>query len=150
MLRMLVAGVWGGLVALGASFGAGLWLDKQSSASHASAPAVKTELKKTPPMNVPIVRDGLLQGYFVLQVGYVVDSELFKAQPQTPEAFVMDETFRMAYSDDKLDFRKLERYDIDAVMKRVLTRVRERMKSEVVRDVLVQEFNFVPISTLRQ
>jgi hypothetical protein len=150
MLRMLVAGVWGGLVALGASFGAGLWLDKQSAASHAATPLVKTELKKTPPMNVPIVRDGVLQGYFVLQVGYVVDAELVKAQPQAPEAFVMDETFRVAYSDDKLDFRKLERYDIDAVMKRVLARVRDRMKNDVVRDVLVQEFNFVPISTLRQ
>ncbi|HEY8578243.1 MAG TPA: hypothetical protein VIL72_00040 [Beijerinckiaceae bacterium] len=149
MLRMLAAGVWGGLVAVGASFGAGLWLDRAPAAAGHATPAQKVELKKTPPLNVPIVRDGVLQGYFVLQVGYMVESEAFKAQPDAPEAFVLDETFRATYADDTIDFRKLQKYDIDALMQRVLTRVRARMKSEIVKDVLVQEFSFVPTSSLR-
>jgi hypothetical protein len=156
MLRMLAAGIWGGLVALGASFGAGAWLDRQANPSQAAGLAVKGELKRTPPINVPVVRDGALQGYLVLRVGYFVDAEALKAQPQLPEALIMDETLRVAYSDDKIDFRKLEKYHIDAIMQRVLSRVRSRMKNEVLRDVLIQEFNFVPISafvpisTLRQ
>ena len=94
-------------------------------------------------MNVPIVKDGAVQGYVIAQFVYTVDAEAVKTMSLPPEAYLIDEAFRALYSDDKLDFRKLEKYDLTSLTKQLLQRMHERMNNDVVKEVLVQEFNFV-------
>jgi hypothetical protein len=62
----------------------------------------------------------------------------------------MDEAFRLLYSDEKLDFKNLDRFDLLAFAKAVKVGVAGRIKSDVVEDVLIQEFNFIGAEDVRR
>lgn len=153
MIKSIGVGIWAALIALGAHFGVTAWLQKKAAAAAAAAehgPAEALETKKATLLNVPIVVAGEMQGYIVVQLAYVVDSAAQKAAKFNPEPFVLDEGFRAIYSDKKIDLKNLERYDLDGLRKQILDRVKARLKSDLVRDVMLHEFNYVLKSDLRQ
>jgi flagellar basal body-associated protein FliL len=153
MLMRLLTGLWVCLVALGASFGAMQWKSKESAAQAAAAAAPvrkPSELRKLKPITVPLVARGAVQGYAVAQLAYLAEGEKLKGLDISPDAFVMDEAFRLLYSDEKLDFKHLDRFDLVSFSRAVKNGVAIRLKSDVVEDVLVQEFNFIGAEEVRR
>jgi hypothetical protein len=154
MLMRLLTGLWVCAVALGSSFGATQWKMKEAAAQSAAAaagPARKpSELRKLKPITVPLVARGAVQGYAVVQLSYLAEGEKLKTMDVSPDAFVMDEAFRLIYSDEKLDFKNLDRFDLIAFAKAVKLGVAGRIKIDVVEDVLVQEFNFIGAEDVRR
>lgn len=153
MVMRLLAGIWICLVALGASFGTLQWKTKEAAAQAAAAsqPAKKPmELRKLKAITVPLVGKGAVQGYAVAQLAYYAEGEKLKSLDVSPDAFVMDEAFRLLYSDERLDFRALDRFDLVAFAASVKKGVAARLKVDVVEDVLVQEFNFIAADEVRR
>ena len=72
-----------------------------------------------------------------------VVARLMHTLPVPPNAFVVDEAFRQIYADQSIDFRKLAKYDITKRLAEVRTEVNKRLGADVVKDVLVDELNFV-------
>jgi len=79
-----------------------------------------------------------------------VDKTAAKHLPVSPEAILLDEAFRAIYSDGRLNFCHLEKYDLDRLTQDLIGRVRQRLSSDAVKDVIVQEFNFVSLSDLKR
>lgn len=153
MLMRLLTGVWICVAALAASYGATQWKMKEAAAQSAAAstPARKpAELRKLKPITVPLVARGAVQGYAVAQLSYLAEGDKLKALDVSPDSFVMDEAFRLLYSDEKLDFKNLERFDLVAFAQLIKAGVAARLKSDVVEDVLVQEFNFIGAEDVRR
>ncbi len=85
----------------------------------------------------------------VAQFSFTLDRAAAKTLTVSPDAIFMDEAFRAIYSDTRLNFRHLEKYDLDRLIKDLVGRVQTRLGSDAVKDVIVQEFNFVALSDLR-
>jgi hypothetical protein len=66
-----------------------------------------------------------------------------------PEAFIQDEVFRYVYADESLDFRKLSRYNVNGMISNVRDRINKRLGAEIVKEILVENFNFVDKSAVR-
>ena len=148
MMRTLLVGIWCAGVALASHHAALRW-----TAAHASEPNVASptmELRKEPAISVPIVADGALQGYIIAQFLLKIDATKAKELGPAVDAFVQDEAFRLLYGDDHLDFRHLDRFDLDALSKTLIERVNARLKDVVIAEVLVQEFNYLPTSEPRK
>jgi hypothetical protein len=112
MIKTLFVAIWAGVVMVGATFGAS-YVMKMQAAKDAAKPAESAfETRKSRELNIPIIRDGAVKGYVVVQLNYVVDLEAAKTLPAPPEAFVIDETFQYIYGDEKIDFAHLDRVDI--------------------------------------
>jgi hypothetical protein len=105
--------------------------------------------QKLRPLNIPVIAEGSVQGYIIATIVFTADSRLIKGLGVTPAPFVMDESFRQIYSDGELDFRALKKYDINRRLDEIKRRVNERLGSEVVRDVMVENFNFVTKKDIR-
>ncbi len=151
MILRVLAGLWICAVALGASFGALQWKMKQAdAANHVSVAKKPSELRKLRSITVPLIANGGVQGYLVAQLSYLADGEVLKALDVPPDSFVMDEAFRLLYSDEKLDYRNLERFDLAKFGAAVKAGVSARLKADVVSDVLVQEFNFISAEDVRK
>jgi hypothetical protein len=103
------------------------------------------EYNKLPPINVPMIADGAVQGYVVAELGYTYNKNMSKLTVP-PDVYLLDEAFRKIYSDTTLDFHHLERYDVNGLTKQLAQRVNDRLHMIVVKDVLVQELNFFPKS----
>ena len=108
-----------------------------------------TEARKTHEINVPRIKDGAVKGYAVMLLSYTVDLGALKSAAMGPDSILVDEAFRYVYNDDTIDFDHLDRFDLAKMSKAIAAAVNERVKSDVVVDVGVQEFTYAPISDTR-
>ena len=150
IVRLLIAGVLACIVTVGASFGLSYW--KHSHAAHGAKQEYAEGLvsEKTRIINVPMIAEGSVQGYIVAQFAFTADSTMLRQQPVPPETYVVDEAFRNIFSDEKLDFRNLSRYDLAQLTRTVREHVNKRLQADVLQDVLVQDFNYVSKDQIRR
>ncbi|HEY1736770.1 MAG TPA: hypothetical protein VGG12_08990 [Methylovirgula sp.] len=142
MIKLLAGCMWVCLVTAAAGYGAAVWKLNATEAMAAVPPAEKLQYHKTKTLNVPMIANGAVQGYVVVQLGFTQSSKA-PAVAVPPEAFLLDEAFRIIYTDPKLDFRHLEHYDVGNLTRTLVTRVNSRLGADVIKEVLVEEINFV-------
>ena len=142
MIRLVASCIWIGLVTAAAGYGAATWKVRQADAVVPMPKVEKLHYHKTIPLNVPMIADGAVQGYVVIQFGYT-ETPKAERSGMPLDVFLLDEAFRMIYSDPKLDFRHLEKYDVAALTKALVQNVNRRLKEDAIKEVLVDEINFV-------
>ena len=148
MIRLLLLALWVAAVSLGSNDAVSAW-----KLARASAPEEKPrglETRKTRIINVPIIAKGQVQGYVVAQFNYVAESEALKSAAMPPDAVILDEAFRMLYAEEKIDFTKLQKADLGQIVEKLKTQVARRLQTNVVKDILVQEFNYVSKDEVRK
>lgn len=138
------------------TIGFGLWLTGVTIASSYAAAYFLTDLhetaeidvvpgldyERTNPISVPMIENGSVQGYVVAKFVFTMDGDALRSLSVPPHSFVMDAAFRTIYADEALDFRNLERYDLDALTDRIRDSVNERLGKPLVRDLLIEELAF--------
>lgn len=140
-MKTFAVGLWVLVVALGAVFAVAT-IGAPSRSNVAEAKAV-LQLEKTRVINVPMIADGAVRGFIVAQFGFTVDAAKAKTLPISPEAFLLDEAFRLIYTDEKLDFLHLEKFDINGFTRRLVAATNKRLGVDLVHDVLIQDFTFI-------
>jgi hypothetical protein len=143
MIKTLFVAIWACLILIGASFGASYIVKLKAGADKAKPEAAAFETRKSREVSVPIIRDGGVKGYVVVQLNYVVDLEAAKSLPAPPEAFVVDETFQFVYGDEKIDFSHLDKLDLGKMTETLIQRVNTRLRSNVITDMGIIECNFL-------
>jgi len=146
--RLLVLGVWICGVTLLSGHLALTWRAEKPPAAEASF-FEGLEYEETPLIHVPIISDGQVQGYVAAQFVFTADARTLRQMSVKPHPYVRDEALRAIYSNTKVDFSRLERVDIDALLKSVKSGVNARLGGELIKDVLVKEFNYVRKDQLR-
>jgi hypothetical protein len=58
------------------------------------------ERKKTMPLNVPMIANGIVEGYIVAQFIYLADARNLKELAIAPDDFITDEAFRLLWKRD--------------------------------------------------
>ncbi|MGP0060169.1 MAG: hypothetical protein ACLPID_12870 [Beijerinckiaceae bacterium] len=143
MIKLIVSSIWICFVTVAAVYAAAVWKLDNNDSPNQPAGSEKIEYKKTRPLNVPIIAKGAVAGYVVAQFGYTLVANNSTQLSVPPEVFLIDEAFQILYADDKFDFRHLERYDVAGLTKTLVQKVNHRLNKEVIKDVLVEELNFV-------
>jgi hypothetical protein len=142
-LKNVLIGLWLTVVALGAAFGSALMASTPPPKdAHGAGEAVHAQQTRT--MNVPIIVDGALQGYVGMQFSYVVDAAAAKSIAVTPEIYLLNTAFSAVYMDTATDFRHLERMDIPAFTKRLVAETNAHLGAPVIKDVMIEAFNYIP------
>lgn len=141
-MKLFLVGLWLTVVALGATYGAAVMAPAGSHAEAHAGPTLQTE--KTKNINVPIIADGALQGYVGMQFSYVVEAAAAKTMPVSPAIYLLDAAFNDVYMDKTADFEHLERMDLPAFTKRLVSETNARLGAPLVKDVLIESFNYTP------
>jgi hypothetical protein len=150
MIRILMTGVWACIVTVGASLAISYWKESRAALPPKQEYLGGLVYEKTKVINVPMIAEGSVQGYIVAQLVFTADAKVLRQLPVPPESFVVDEAFRSIYGDQKLDFRNLARYDLAYFTQMVRERVNKRLQTDVLQDVLVQDFNYVSKDQIRR
>jgi hypothetical protein len=143
MIKMLALAIWASAIAVIAGNAMAHWQAAKASPQKAEAVEHVYEYKKSKVINVPIIGDGALLGYVLVQFLYGLDSKA-EHLSISPEAVLVDEAFRILYGDPRLDFRHLEKYDVDGLTKKLAAAMNARLGAGVVKDVLIQDFSYMP------
>lgn len=144
MAKLVLIGLWACLMTLASSYAVTNWKTNQAKAAIIAAKTSKNvEYRKTKEFTVPKIVGGEIQGYIVVQLSYAVDAELIKTVSTPPEPFLVDEAFRYIYNDDSIDFSDLTKYDLQKFTKALTGIVNKRLNANLVKDVLIAEFNYM-------
>jgi hypothetical protein len=144
MIKMLVLAIWASAVTALSSYGATQWRATQAAAPSDDKGERKYEYRKTRIINVPVIADGALLGYVIVQFLYAMDGKVAEKLNLNPDAFVLDMAFRRLYGDPSLDFRHLDKYDINGLTRQIAAMMNEKLGEGVVKEVLVQDFAYMP------
>jgi hypothetical protein len=148
MIKIILVGFWACLTTLAAGYAVNHF--REAAGKTAVAATAPREAKKTKEISVPKIRDGVVKGYIVTQLSYVVDSDAAKKSPVPAEAFVVDEAFRYIYDDPSIDFDHLEAFDLKKMTKALIKNVNARMNGQVVVDVGILELTFLTAAQAKQ
>lgn len=145
-MKLLLVGLWVTLVALGAAYGVSRYAS-EPGAQTASASAVVLQSQKTRVINVPMVADGLVRGFVAVQFVFTMDANALKALPVPADVYLLDEAFRDIYSDTSLDPHHVDRYDLQKLTSRMVQNTNERLGAPLIKDVLIENFNYIDKDT---
>ncbi len=144
MIKMLALALWVSAITAAASTGVARWQASRVAAPNAEAAAHVYEYRKSKVINVPVVGDGALLGYVIVQFLYGIDTKAAEKLNVSPDAFIMDYAFRNLYGDPNLDFRHLDRYDITGLTTRLKDMLNSKLGAGMIKDVLIQDFSYMP------
>ncbi len=154
MVKLLLLALWASAIAAFSSFEAGQWRVVHASPAQEQGSEQGSEqgyeYRKSRVINVPVIADGALLGYVIVQFLYGIDVKQAEKLNVNPEAFVLDDAFRTIYGDPSLDFRHLDKYDINALTSQIRTVVNEKLGKGLIKDVLVQDFSYMPKDQMPQ
>jgi hypothetical protein len=143
MIRLIASCVW--LIAA-TSLSAYVTATWRSSDAEGRPPVKQSgaiQRKKTAPINVPMISNGNVEGYIVAQFVYLADENSLHELSVPPDDFIADEAFRELYTSD-VDFNHLEKYDVERLTKVLAEKINHRLGKDVIQDILVAEFTYVP------
>lgn len=141
-MRLVLVGLWVTMVALGAAFGTALYLAPQTNpAKAAAAPVLQSE--KTRVINVPMIAGGVVQGFVAVQFAFTIDGATLKSLRVPPEIYLLDEAFRTIYTDDRLDFHHLEKYDLTKLTSHLVESTNAHLGAPLIKDVLIENFSYI-------
>lgn len=147
MIRIAIIGLWICGVALGSLYFA-VW---QNSATAAVAPQIgdaALDDGKTDVFSVPVIIDNTVHGYVVTQLAYTLDKSV-KASVNVPVSFfINDEIFNQFYGHYS-DVKDVQKVKFDDVRKSIIDRVNERFPQPLIKDLLVEQFNYITTSEIR-
>jgi hypothetical protein len=144
MLRSIAFGLWVCLVSLASTYGGAYWNSHRSLATAGGEAPDKIEVRRVKPITVPVISGGELRGYVSGEFSIAVAASDKRGHDQQAESYVMDEAFRLLYSDNNLDFGAIEKIDLNALTKQITKNANERLRSEMVKETLVKSFTFTP------
>ena len=150
MIKTILFGFWACLVTVAAGYAVNHVRDAIAHHAVEARAAAPREAKKTREINVPKIRDGVVKGYVVAQLSYVLDDAAAKKVPVSPDAFVIDEAFRYLYDDNTIDFDHLENFDLNKMTKTLIKNINARLGAAAVADIGIQEFTFLSSTAAKQ
>lgn len=149
MIRTIVIGLWICAVALGSLFFAVRQNDGSSGEVKAEAGGFGgLDYVKTDVMSVPIISNGSVAGYVVTQLVYTIDSNIRKKITVPLEYFISDEIFRKFYGSYS-GTKEVEKVKFEDVRASVITDLNARFPEPVIKDLLVEQFNYISAEEIR-
>jgi hypothetical protein len=150
MMRLIVGGLWICLVTLASGYFAVEHLAARSGDEPQETNYFRgIAYEKTRSLTVPIIAGGAVEGYVVAQFVYTAETRKLRDLGVPPESFILDEAYAMIFSSPNIDFRNLRSFDMKTFLAEITARVNRRLDANIVREMLVEEFNFVDKSQLR-
>ncbi|GAA5665296.1 hypothetical protein FHW72_001978 [Ochrobactrum sp. RC6B] len=149
MIRIIAIGLWICAVAFGSLF----FAVRQNASSPDGAQAAVggfggVDYVKTDVMSVPILSNGGVAGYVVTQLVYTIDSNVRKKLSVPLEFFISDEIFRKFYGSYS-DTKEVEKVSFEDVRASIIADLNARFPEPVIKDLLVEQFNYISAEEIR-
>ena len=144
MIKIIAIGIWVCIASLGSSYAVASYYSGGPEKEPAPTYFAGLDYRKTEGITVPIIAKNAIQGYVLASFVYTVDGEMANKLSVPPDPFILDEAFRSVYATSTFDFEKPEQYDLAALTNTIKDAVNARYKQEVVHEVLIEQFDFLP------
>ena len=150
MIKYVIIGVWGAIM-----MGAGVFIEqslRKMPESQAAGVAKSSEIDQlvTEMNGAPIIINGKVEGYIVFRTRSVIDRGKLIDPKLDVAPFLLDATFTAAYSHFEKGVPNIRPDDIQQLTTLVAEYANKKLGAEVVRNVELEQFNYVPRDKVRE
>jgi len=153
VIKFVIAAIWICAATLGAVFYAFQAAGAKSSAAaeHADAASMMGGLDyvKTEVISVPLIRNSVIDGYFLTRLVYTVDPRELAKLTVPAESIITDVVYSYVYSAPEIDFTKYATLNLDAFRNGIRDRINERVKQKLVAEVLIEQIDYLSKNEIR-
>ncbi|GLK70091.1 hypothetical protein [Ancylobacter dichloromethanicus] len=149
MTRVLFIGLWVCLITLLASYGGVYWMTGTSPGSDEKPYLAGLEYRRLEPITVPMIIDGTVRGYVVAKLVFTADAEALHQLAIEPQIFVTHRAFDEIYTNGRVEFGKLSKYNLAEMMDNIKNKSNEGLNGPLVQEVLVDSINYVDKAEIR-
>jgi hypothetical protein len=149
VLKFVLLGVWAIVVTAASTYGSVYLAARNQVEDSALQQDEGVEELKSEMTSVPMIRGGDVIGYVIIQLSFEADRRLLAKKKLEPSPYLNDAAFRVIFSNTDIDFRRLKPNDLDKLTADVASEANKRIGSELIRQVLIQQLNFVRREEIR-
>lgn len=148
MLKLVVIGIWVAVVTAAVAYFSASFLSQPAGPAVAEEHKVLEQLS-TEMTSVPMIRNGAVLGYVIIQLNYAIDKAAKDRAHIDPMPYLIDAAFRAVYQNSQTDFAKLRASDIDKLTEAIKAEANARLGDGMVQHVLLAQLNFVRKEDIR-
>jgi hypothetical protein len=147
MLKVLLVGIWACLATLGGVYLSAYLAQPASTADNQDAVVAATIVRGSA-ISLPVINGGAVEGYFLGKISLAVDSDKVKSVALPLDAVLTDELFSLLMGSKLIDLKRLDSFDPQALRTRIKEGMNGKLGGEVVRDVLVEQLDYMSKETV--
>lgn len=146
MIRLIVVALWISVATTGALLIAFQTSRQPQETAQDGEPTPFKGLDyvKTGIISVPVFDSGKVHGYFLARLVFVADGKRLAALKLPAEALLADHVYSHLYANPEIDFTSRDDLDIDAFRQTVRAGVNERLGEELIREILIEQVDYLP------
>lgn len=146
MIKFIAAALWVSVATTGAILFAfqSSQHEEESAQAGEATPFKGLDYVKTGIISVPVFDKGKVHGYFLARLVYVAEGKRLAELKLPAEALFSDYVYGHLYANPQIDFTSRDKFDIDAFRETVRVGVNERLGEELIREVLVEQVDYLP------
>ena len=142
MIKLVLTGLWVCAVTL-----ASVYFSVQTATAPAISPddakKAQQELVKGESINVPVIANGQVTGYFLTRISFMIEKGKANAlQIPLPE-LTTDELFSLLIGNKTIDISHAESFDVATFRKDLKKGMNERLGGDYVADVLIEQLDYL-------
>ncbi|MFD1745990.1 hypothetical protein ACFSE1_11010 [Rhizobium helianthi] len=149
MVKLILTGLWVCIVTLGAVFFSVQMSKPKPPVDEAAQLRDKSELVKGESINIPMLKDGAVQGYFITRISFMMDKEKIKGVNLPLTEMMTDELFTLLVGNKMVDLSNTGGFDLQAFRNAIKQKLNERFQEEYVLDVLVEQLDYLSKDDIR-
>lgn len=147
MIKLVVTGLWVCVVTLAAVY----FSIQMATAPAASADpkAVSQEFVKGESINVPVIGDTGISGYFITKVSYMMNKDKAKDLDVPLPALTTDALFTLLVGNKMVDMSKPKAFDLEAFRGDIKKTMNDRLGGDYVASVVVEQLDYLSKDEIR-
>jgi len=149
MIKTILTGVWICAVTLGSLYFVMVWQGGDNASAQPDKFFGGLDYVKTNTVSVPIIDDGEVAGYVLARFVYLADGRKLKRMSVPAELVLISEAFEAIYAGSLRDFKRIEKYDLASLTKKMKDNANKRFETQLIEDVLIESISYVPKSEAR-
>jgi hypothetical protein len=149
MVKLIFTGLWVCAVTLGAVYFSVQMSAPPPPVDEAELLKARSELVKGESINVPMLSNGAVQGYFITRISFMMDKEKIKTVKLPVTELMTDELFTLLVGNRMVDLSHTASFDLAAFRASIKDNLNKRFGDEYVLDVLVEQLDYLSKDDIR-
>ncbi|MEZ2222473.1 hypothetical protein [Rhizobium sp. RCC_161_2] len=142
MIKLVLTGLWVCVVTL-----ASVYFSVQTATAPATSPddakKAQQEFVKGEAINVPVISNGQVTGYFLTRISFMMDKGKASTLQPPLAALTTDELYSLLVGNKAIDVAHVETFNVAAFRDEIKKSMNERLGGDYVGDVLVEQLDYL-------
>lgn len=148
MLKVVAAGIWVCIVALGAVYFS-VQMGTAPPVDEEAAKKAALEVVKGESISVPVLKDGAVNGYFIGRISFMMDKTKLKDGEPPITEYMTDELFSLLVGNQMINLSDPKAFKLEEFKKMVKEDLNKRMGGEYIAEVLVEQLDYLSKEDIR-